>query len=328
MDRHTATQSQSSDDNPAFEQATRWHLRLRESTDPAIRGAYDAWLSSEPHHPAAMSEVERVWGAVRQPAIDLAQDLAHSATVPTIARARPDRRRRSYYAVALAASVLLVAGLSWLQFGGYDRLRSDAYTSVGEMRRLILEDGSIVTLNTDTALSFNLDASRREVKLLRGEAYFEVAHDPARPFVVDSSAGSARVLGTAFNIQLDRDQMRVSVVDGNVSVSSGDSSAVLAKGQSAWMRNGAIEPEADRNAVAVKAWQRGQIVFYRAPLSEVVAELGRYRHGVVMIRGEALRRMPVSGAFDVTDPDEGLRLMRETLGVRSLRLGGWITVIY
>lgn len=322
MDRHTATQSPSTEDDTAFEQATRWHLRLRESTDPAIRSAYEAWLSSEPHHPAAMAEVERVWGAVRQPAIDLARDIALSSAAP----ARTNRRRW-HYAIALAALVLLVAG-PWLQLGGYDRLRSDAYTSVGEIRRLTLDDGSIVTLNTDTALSFNLHSSRREVKLLHGEAYFKVVHEPARPFVVDSPAGSARVLGTAFNVRLDQDRLRVSVVEGQVSVSSGASSTVLAKRQSAWMRKGGITPEADRDALAVTAWQRRQIVFYRTPLSEVAAELSRYRHGVVMIRGEALRRMPVSGAFDVTDPDESLRLMQETLRLRALRLGGWITVIY
>ncbi len=224
--------------------------------------------------------------------------------------------------------MLLVAGLAWLQQGGFDRLRSDAHTAVGQMRRVSLEDGSIVTLNTDTAASFHLDSNRREVKLLRGEAYFEVVHDPARPFVVDSPAGSARVLGTAFNVRIDRDQTRVSVVEGRVSVSSAGKSAVLARGQSAWLRADGVESEANRDALAVKAWQRGQIVFYRTPLAEVAAELGRYRHGLVMVRGEALRRMPVSGAFEVADPDEALRLVRETLGVRSIGVGGWITVLY
>lgn len=272
-----------------------------------------------------MAEVERLWGAVRQPAIDVDRQLARPSAIPATGGTW---YRRWQYATSLAASILLVAGFTWLQLGGYDRMRSDVYTAVGEIRRLTLADGSIVTLNTDSAMSFQVDSSRREVKLLRGEAYFEVAHDRSRPFVVASDAGTARVLGTAFNIRLDRDRARVSVVEGRVSVSSAGASTVLARGQSAWLHKEGIESEADRDALAVKAWQRGQLVFYRAPLSEVLAELSRYRHGLVMVRGEALRDMPVSGAFDVTDPDESLRLVQQTLGVRSLRLGGWMTIVY
>lgn len=305
-----------------------WYLRLRESTDPALRTDYEAWLASEPHHPSAMAEVERLWDAVHQPAIDVDRTASVPAAIIPTASAAPAKHSRWRYAMALAASVLLVAGLTWLQLGGYDRLRSDGYTAVGEIRRLTLPDGSIVTLNTDTALSFHVDASQRQVRLLRGEAYFEVVHDRERPFVVDSDAGTARVLGTAFNVRLDRDRARVSVVEGRVSVSSAGLHAVLAKGQSAWMHRKGVQSEADRDPLAVKAWQRGQLVFYRAPLSEVVAELARYRRGLVMVRGEALRRLPVSGAFDVTDPDESLRLVQQTLGVKSIRLGDWLTVVY
>lgn len=228
---------------------------------------------------------------------------------------------------ALAASVLVAVGAAWLHRGGYDQLRSDAYTAIGETRRVELADGSVVTLNTDTALSYHVDAQRRDVKLYRGEAYFQVMRDPTRPFVVDSPAGSVRVLGTAFNVRLDNDRAHVSVVEGRVSVSSAGEATVLTRSQSAWLHEG-IETGAERDADVITAWQRGRMVFYRTPLSDVMKELSRYRRGTIYIRGDALRALPVSGSFEVTHPEEGLRVVLSTLPVRSIALGSWLTVIY
>ncbi|MGO1892478.1 MAG: FecR family protein, partial [Luteimonas sp.] len=192
----------------------------------------------------------------------------------------------------------------------------DAATAVGEIRSLRLGDGSVAILDTDSALKVEFGADRRRVRLYRGRARFEVARDPARPFVVDVPAGSARAL------------------EGRVEVraAGGGSRAVLQAGQRAWLGDGGVVPgtdaDADADSGGAAAWRDGQLVFYRAPLAEVVDELARYRRGAVYVRDERLRRMPVSGVFETADPDAGLAALEHTLQLRAIRLGRWLTVFY
>jgi transmembrane sensor len=137
------------------------------------------------------------------------------------------------------------------------------------------------------------------------------------------------VLGTAFNVRLDDDRAQVSVVEGRVAVSppAAGTGAVLTAGQSAWLAGHAVRREAGRDPFAVAAWRRRQLVFYNTPLSQVVRELSRYRHGSIQLRGDDVRALPVSGAFSIADPDASLQLLLDSLQLDAVHLG-WATVVY
>ncbi|MFS6709257.1 FecR domain-containing protein, partial [Staphylococcus aureus] len=135
------------------------------------------------------------------------------------------------------------------------------------------------------ALRVAYDARTRHVRLDRGEAYFDVTHEPWRPFVVDTPSGRAEVLGTVFDVRQDADRTRVTVVEGHVAVSAPTGgSSVLGAGQSAWLGGAGLQAGSERDADPTAAWRHGQLDFFRTPLAEVMASLDRYRHGTIYLR--------------------------------------------
>lgn len=329
-------------DDDLFDQAVHWILRLDEAPrDADTLRRYRDWLAAAPDARAqAVAAARALLGMLQRPAAEVGDELgiapqqpapsppaAVAAVAPAVTQRRPRRPPRRWQAVA-AALVLAIGAGTWLGAVGLDRLRSDAYTEVGAMRRLQLEDGSVITLNTDSAIAVRMREGTRAVRLLRGEAFFQVAHDPRRPFVVDSAGGSARVLGTAFNVHLDDGAARVSVVEGRVAVRApaGATGTVLGAGQSAWLAGSTVRRETGVDPFAVAAWRRQQLVFYNTPLSQVVRELSRYRHGVIRLRGD-VAALPVSGAFNIADPDAGLQVLLDSLQLDAVHLG-WATFVY
>lgn len=313
-----------SDDEALAEAAARWTLRLRDGADAATVAAHAAWLTGGPCRAAAMVEAAAVL------------DLMDLALAPAVAKPRRVRmaggrsRRRSAIAPAvaagLAACLVLAVGNGVLRHGARDGTRLSA--PIGQMRHQTLADGSQITLNTDTVLEVRYGGGTRNVRLIRGEAFFDVAHDPSRPFVVESRAGSARVLGTAFDVRLRGRAARVSVLRGAVQVepAHGGGRAVVQAGQWAWLGPDRPLAQALEDPVAVDAWRQGRLVVYRRPLSEVIAEINRYRRGRIILGGETLERTTVSGVFDVARPETALDALVASLDLRTARLGGFVLV--
>lgn len=303
-------------DDDCFAEAARWCVRLRDDAGESTRRAYGVWLAADPSHPPAMAEARLLFDQLEIPAERMVQ-----REVPA------PRRRVTPFAYGIAASMLLVAlaGGLWLARSPHH----DATTTVGESRTLKLEDGSEVILATDSAVDIDMKGTQRHVRLVRGEALFHVAHDPTRPFVVETSNGHARVLGTVFDVRLRDGQTRVGVIEGRVAVAgSGGGDDVLAAGDAVNLDVHGVTRVTDIPVASMTAWTRGQLVFYRAPLDDVMAEVGRYRRGVIVVRGNALRALPVSGSFDVTQPDRAVDAVVASLKLHQLRAGTWLTVVY
>ena len=309
-------------DEDLFDAAARWTLRLRDAPDAATRVEHAEWLAAGPDRSRAMAEAEQLLG------------LMTVATSPAAARPRRARptappRRRAWAvpaAAAAACAVLVLGGLA--AFGLHDANRLAA--PIGEVRHEILADGSAVTLNTGAVLDVRYGPEGRKVRLVRGETFFDVVHDPARPFVVESRAGSARVLGTAFDVRLQGRAARVSVLRGAVQVepAQGGEATVVRAGQEARIDSGRpqalVQARALEDPASVDAWRQRRLVVYRRPLSEVVAEIDRYRHGRVFVKGQALAARRVSGVFDVAEPDEAIDALAASLDLKTARLGGLI----
>lgn len=322
-----------------FEDAVVWMARLREpDAGEAERRAFARWHDAAPAHAQAYAQAQALWHDLAAPA---AAVLAHCPELPArpaekirFLEKREGVKRRPALPpwAAMAASALLLAAASvWVARGGWDDLRADHVTAVGEARTVALPDGSRVTLNTDTALAVDMTGGQRRLRLLRGEAFFEAAPDPARPFIVGSSGGEIRVIGTRFNLRAGAGGTVAAVEEGVVAAvpaASPSATLTLTAGQAA-----RIEPSAARRLDGVEpadeaAWRRGQLVFYRTPLGEAVAALNRYHRGTILILDDDLRARPVTGVFDTARPVAAVDLIEAALGARSVRLGERVILLH
>lgn len=314
------------------DQAIDWLARLHSGAAvPADRAAFAAWRASSPAHAAAACEAEALWsdlGATRT-----ATTFRHDAGVlPFKAPERPKPgpiRRRVVLAGALAASLAVVVAGSGV-LGPVAGLFADHSTGIGDQRRVALPDGSIAVLNTATALSVRFAEGERRVVLHAGEIFLEVAKDADRPFLVEAGRGEARAVGTVYAVRRQGDAVGVTVAEGVVEVglAGSDAPVRLTVGQHATY--GAHRPPTQASTVdagAETAWRRGKLIFNRRPLGEVVAELERYRHGRILVTGEDLRRLQVTGVFDLAQSNDLLRAIEQSLPVKVVRLP-LLTVIH
>ncbi len=308
--------------------ATAWFVRLRdEEISDSDRGEFEAWREADPAHAEAYREIERLWaGLDRIARCPDDRNGAKSTRTNTAGPASPGRRH-ALRRMAIAASVTVAVCVSAY---GLTRpgLFADHRTWPGEQRMIGLVDGSTVHLNTDTALSVDINADSREVTLHAGEAYFEVARDAARSFIVDASIGRIEVLGTAFSARHIEGGVEVIVTESNVAVSDhGQGSAVVAVGQSIRVTNAGLGTITKADAATALAWRRGRLVFDNRPLGEVLGELERYRRGRIVILDSAVEALRVTGSFAITDTDATLETIERSLPVRLRRLSDLLILV-
>ena len=305
------------DDDALFDQASGWYYRLR-AEDASARDQADfaAWLAQGPAQRQTWDEVSALLGALREPA----------RQVREAQRARWRRPRLRVW--ASAAAVLLAVGLLSLYSPWPDRWRSDYATATGESRNLTLADGSQLQLNTDSAVQIDLRPNERRVTLLRGEAWFEVSADAARPFVIRSGEGWVKVVGTRFSVARQGAQTRVRVAQGKVQVSAdGEQTVLLEPGRAVDYQGGRLGAVRDFDAAAEFAWRQRQLVFRQQSLAEVVDELNRYWPGEVLVFGDALRQRKVSGVFEIDKPEAVLKALKHTLGLRAEQYTPYLRVL-
>ncbi|MGA4633138.1 FecR family protein [Pseudomonas solani] len=304
-------------DDELFAEASAWHFRLQaDDVSAADRRDFAAWLAGSEARARAWSEVQTLLGALQRPA-----RAAHAAE-------RWPARRGAWRGWACAAALLLGLGVTLMQSPWLDRLRADQATAVGESRTLDLADGSRVQLNTDSAVQVELGEHERRVRLLRGEAFFEVTHAPERPFLVESGAGWVKVVGTRFSVDRREGETRVRVESGRVEVNGGSRQAVLLEhGQGVEFGAAGLGAAHGIDPLQAFAWRQRQLVFRQQPLGEVVAELNRYWPGRTFVVGEALERRVVSGVFEIDKPDAVLKALHLTLGLDVQRFTPYLTLL-
>lgn len=322
---------------PMLEDAADWHACLREpEPDAGLAAArkanFDRWLAADPRHARAYARMERLWGKLEAPVAEVVR------SDPSV-EAR-NGQRRPWFAGLVPGPAWAAASLAILLLVGAFQvddvvtgLRSDHATAVGQRAPLQLDDGSRVTLNTDSAIAVEMSPERRQVDLLRGEAWFDVATDAARPFVVATGAGRIRVTGTSFGVRLKGDAAIVALTEGEVELRTVDGTGdtapalVLTAGHQARLSpDGVLGPTA-LNRTAATAWLRGQIAFFDTPLPDVVAELNRYRAGRIVILGGSLDGLTVSGVFAADNPDAGIDAIASTLPVQVTRLTDLLVIL-
>ncbi len=309
------------------EEAADWFLAHREGLDVARREQFASWLQASPQH------VEEYLG-IALTARDLRRALAGAAIEQTRAVHGRDSRglmpeRRWRYALAAAAGIVLALGL-WM----YQRIAPppppapiQLATRHGEQLSERLADGSVLHLNTDTAVSVDFQQHARRIDLKTGQAMFEVAHDRRRPFTVYAQSLAVTAVGTMFDVYQRTDSVVISVIAGTVTVAPVEAAgagatsrrppAMLVAGEQ--LRVGPGEWPGVRRSVdpqRATAWLRREISFAHEPLGELAVEFTRYASSPIVIEGSALRSLPVSGTFAADDTAAFIAFLRSLDGVQ------------
>lgn len=318
------------------EAAAHWVIRLGGNCSEAERRAFGQWLAADPEHRAAYDEASALWHELDGVVSTLAHgDAARPLPPPAITAPvmpTPVVRANAYgwqgigtLAAAVLLAITLLAGPElnvWL--------RADLHTPVGVSLSQRLEDGSRVQLNTASAITLRYSKEARVVELLRGEAAFEVAHDPDRPFIVRTREGSATALGTVFQVRSDeaRERVTITVTEGSVRVQTPQTSVDLAAGeQTSYQSDGHISPVQIVDDHTANAWRRGYISFINQPLEEVIRELNRYSRGHIALTDRSLRAQPVSGTFETARADAAITALEHNFDLRVRRYGSYLTLI-
>ncbi|WP_250459629.1 FecR family protein [Microbulbifer litoralis] len=325
-----------------LDQACAWVARLRsDALSAADRRNFANWMDSASNR-EAFDQMAELWG-------DLGA-LAHMPVDELYPESRPEAqaaRRPSTTAgkagwnplqwlmggglVAACLTVTLWIGNQWL---AGEKPTGQVYaTNVGETRTVTLTDGSRVQLNTNTELRVAYSREERRTELLRGEAYFAVARQTARPFTVAAGKANIRVLGTQFNIERNPDNTRVSVTGGTVAVSEAESgsglrpeSVRLVKDQKVSVSGTGLGEVSATSADEALDWTRGVLVFEQTPLADALEELNRYLQ-VPAAAEPSVRDHKLSGTFELSDPDNTLKAIATALGLEQDRSDPNLTLL-
>lgn len=303
---------------PLIQDALRWLVVLREDDSPQTQADFQDWLASSPEHAAAWQRAQFVWQ--RSSMLEPAETEAAKVVALPVRRATPRWMR-------YAAAACLLFGLTGYVINSAGLL-TDHRTATAELRSISLKDGSEVQLNSASAISVEIGQGARIITLHRGEAHFSVAPDAARPFIVRAAGGETRALGTAFDVKIVSGGAIVTVTEHAVAVRAPDGQTGNAvEGQQ--IRYGAAGLS-DAKAVDIAgamAWRRNRLVFYDAPLGEVLADLERHRLGRIIVTDARLKTLPVTAVFDSTQTDAAIETIARTLPVKLRQYGTLLAVI-
>lgn len=294
--------------NPIEDEAADWMLRAQLGMDADERVRWQAWLERDPAHRAAYDRLAIAWSALDQLAEDPAM-LAMREQARRPVAANDDRPPRRWRGLAAAASLLLMAGGGWwwTQSAPEPLVFS---TGHGAMRNIALADGSQLMLDAESRISVTMTPRRRLIRLDRGQAYFKVAHDAARPFVVTAETRAVVALGTEFDVKARDGLITVALTQGRVRVGDArtDTAALRPDGGAAGTelsvgqtlsydnRTGITRLTAN-SAEAAADWRAGRLHFDHTPLSSVVSDINRYAPTPIRLSDPALGAWPVSGVF-------------------------------
>jgi transmembrane sensor len=363
-------------------QAAAWLVkRDAGSLSAAEQAEFNAWLEADARARAVYVRLELAWkradGLRRLRPLDGGIDedlLAHSPFEPVPIDEYPARegtgkssdlvpipnravieaevvkpnKRRWAMPLAAAASIALiaVAGFTWR---AYERTGWHEYTTdFGGLSRIVLDDGSVVNLNTNSLMRVQLTPELRHIVLERGEALFKVAHDKDRPFDVDAGSTTVRAVGTEFSVRVREPagassgmkDIEVLVKEGRVAIdppknhakpieraaalppsmstlSAGEAVTITAKRVTAELPQMQVQKVAEADVDRKLSWTEGRLWFERQTLKDVVTEFNRYNRRQMVIADPAIENLRIGGGFEATDPESFIAALEKTLGVRA-----------
>lgn len=318
-------------------EAADWYARLRAQDVSELEAVrFRAWLAGDPARRREFEAIDTFW-----------DDLAAIETSPEVLRVRADlsarrRHKNKWHARpwAVAATLVIAVGGAWFAWQQWNTGRY--VTDVGEQRTVPLADGSLITLNTATEIRLHYSETLRGVELVRGQANFEVAKDPKRPFIVTAGGGAVRAMGTIFDVYKATDKVTVTLIEGKVAVTPHEMSSlplsaleeskepaaregeglrrkalvpapaetpkaaeiILAAGeQLSYATTAGVVKLASADVPRVTAWRARKLDFSDTPLLEAIAEANRYSRDQIVLEAPELMDARISGAFEAGKSD-------------------------
>ena len=315
-------------DDALADAAAHWCMRLHaEDCTQAEREAFNRWLAADPRHLEEYQAMLEIW--------DTAELLPRTATVVDF---NPDARRappsRNWRPLASAAAIVLLAlplagWVGWEQ--GWLPNHYQHVQSTDQMRQVTLSDGSVVELNLHSELRYLNYKDQRQVTLLEGEAFFKVKHDTSHPFIVRAGAGQTRVTGTQFNVWKYEEQVKVTLVEGSVLVSSNGKGGGyrLGPGMQASYRAGDFEPalaETDDSGNSL-AGRNGKLVLDNLSLAQALPVINRYLDKPLQLADDSTGAIRVSGVYSTHDVEQLVDNLPKVLPIYLTRSKDGSTVL-
>jgi transmembrane sensor len=301
--------------------AARWVMRMdRGELGEAEQRDLDTWLEADSRHRGAFIRAQAIWS-----------DMDRVAALGSGELMSAPRQRWSTVSWQRAAAVVAcVLALTLAGLGVSSRyLAGRESTDRGETRRLMLDDGSALALNTQSVVQVKFDDDLRRVVIRRGEASFQVAHDEERPFLVQAGDVWVRAVGTAFNVRMKADGVEVTVTEGTVDVMRAEDAKNVtirrAHHNEEVIAQPAqpieVEPLSDAVIARRLAWQEGRLIFEGERLAAAVSEVNRYSNVTVVIDEAQLAEKAFIGTFKIGDARGFAHAAAAALDLRVIEQG-------
>lgn len=298
----------------ADDQAANWIARLGTRTISLHTIQEFAKWREDPANAEAYRRAEQLWSRTGE----LADDPDIQAALAQAQRRRP----RRFGAKQIGAVGLTAALAASLAAGVFFWQGRDTYaTGIGEQRVLQLTDGSRVRLDTASKMRVRFTAGERRIELAEGQALFEVAHNPARPFVVSTTDASVTAVGTVFEVRRVGIETRVVLVSGAVDVAQVAGPGApqrLQPNQQSEIRAGKAKVS-NVNAHTATSWTDGELTFVDTPLAEAVAEVNRYLAAPIILDAPAAATTPINGVFRSGDRTAFVSAAAHLFNLRAIR---------
>jgi transmembrane sensor len=320
--------------------AARW-MACEDRDQSPRREEFARWLADNEDNRAAWLKAQQMWNV-----FDDAEDNDLIAAMGRAARLERPERARPFWPQLIAASIALIVvsgGVVGWRGGWFKPAAAptvvatnsgaaltlegppDYVTGAGQKSIVDLPDGTRVTLDANSAVDVAFADGRRDVRLVRGQAYFDVAHDARHPFAVSAGGRVVTALGTQFTVALTPGAVKAVLAEGRVSVASpkvaGATAIILSPGQSFAARDGAPGLVATVDLDEALAWKQGVVEFHDQPLSEAISQLNRYTRAQIIIKDPKVAAMRITGVFRTGDIPRFGRSVSQVLPVRLVARG-------
>ncbi|HRE84221.1 MAG TPA: FecR domain-containing protein [Opitutaceae bacterium] len=313
---------------PIENEEAQWISWRDAGLTPAQEQELQAWLARDARHGIVLERLGSAWAALDHP--DFSADKERH--VRTLAARAKTRRRRQFWGASTAVALLAFALILLLPFGPKPESEIEALALPGRPQSQRLADGSLVELNSDAEIVVEFSELVRSVRLVRGEAHFQVAHEPDRPFLVSAGSVAVKAVGTAFTVRFDPQVVEVLVTEGRVvvddkieprhnaleTIGAGNRVVVPTGESGAAMR--VMELSGDELSERL-AWREVRLEFSGTALGEAVASFNERNRTQVSIADPSLAKLKISGIFRADNLDGFIRLMEDTLELQSVVRG-------
>ena len=313
------------------EEAADWVILLQdEQLDIDVRKKFKNWLSRSEVHVKIWQETQKTWGILGQMSAEYSTNIEQVKS--------PDNKlikpHKSFFKnkKSLTSTIISFATAACFIFMMWPALllfiHADMSTSAGEVKEVVLEDGSRITLGADSAIKTVFTLNTRKVELLRGQAFFQVTRDISRPFTVESVNSLVTVLGTEFDVETTDEIDWIGVASGTVEVSSQDKQAILTAGKVLTVDHNANNMVVQTTSVQnIASWREGRIFVRNRKVKDVVGALDRYFDGSIFMLNGNLSDKTITGSLQLDNVKLALEALVQPHGGKVVEITSNVFVI-